>query len=368
MKTILVPQEVYLLERYSSLAYFGEMRDAFAAMLQAAEDALELFMKDLPPDYRSRHQSLQPDIVWGERVLPNLRWTMNGLRNGYLQLESGEYDGLGQAGNVTTAFAAISRDYSNDWMAQVYCDIYDTQERLSRKKASNVGHTERAEWGWGDLSSGYSPRDFGPLNPPPSWPQYQLNSKINVSTGGKVPQTGIYVPNAENSCAQFLIEDREAWHANVSEYVNADTYKSVPTTWTLVERIANSGGGIPGQEPASANLQATRIRVEGGQTCQEAGWYFTPVQNDSRRYFDKNVVMPSLAGDYGITIWQWDADQKDSAASGNKLSAKTGQICPQDGLWTLAQRPDVIASVYDGTEMPSFEGQGVTWVYLRPRS
>jgi hypothetical protein len=32
MSTPLVPQEVYLLERYSSLEYFGELRDHFATM------------------------------------------------------------------------------------------------------------------------------------------------------------------------------------------------------------------------------------------------------------------------------------------------------------------------------------------------
>ena len=38
--TPLIPQEVYLLERYSSLDYFGTMRDAFEACVRAAEDAL----------------------------------------------------------------------------------------------------------------------------------------------------------------------------------------------------------------------------------------------------------------------------------------------------------------------------------------
>ncbi|MEN9452933.1 MAG: hypothetical protein RLZZ369_1992, partial [Pseudomonadota bacterium] len=40
MATPLIPQEIYLLERYSSLDYFGEMRDAWAKMLDAAEEAL----------------------------------------------------------------------------------------------------------------------------------------------------------------------------------------------------------------------------------------------------------------------------------------------------------------------------------------
>ncbi|WP_227523204.1 MULTISPECIES: hypothetical protein [Psychrobacter] len=56
---IIRPQEIYLLERYSSPAYFKEMRDAFANMLEAAEYALELFVNDLPFDYRTR-LSIQP--------------------------------------------------------------------------------------------------------------------------------------------------------------------------------------------------------------------------------------------------------------------------------------------------------------------
>ena len=64
------------MERYSSPAYFKEMRDAFAHLLEAAEQALKLFMSELPSDYRNRPINMQPDIVWGERVLPNLRGTL----------------------------------------------------------------------------------------------------------------------------------------------------------------------------------------------------------------------------------------------------------------------------------------------------
>lgn len=58
------PQEIYLLERYSSAEYFKELIDAFKNMLNVAENALELFMQDLPYDYRNRHISQQPDVVW----------------------------------------------------------------------------------------------------------------------------------------------------------------------------------------------------------------------------------------------------------------------------------------------------------------
>ncbi len=65
----LCPQEIYLLERYGSAAYFEEMRDAWEKMLDVAERALQLFMLNLPPDYRSRHASQQPDLVWGRTRL-----------------------------------------------------------------------------------------------------------------------------------------------------------------------------------------------------------------------------------------------------------------------------------------------------------
>ena len=41
------PQEIYLLERYSSAEYFKAMLDSYANMVAAAEKALDIFMQDL---------------------------------------------------------------------------------------------------------------------------------------------------------------------------------------------------------------------------------------------------------------------------------------------------------------------------------
>ena len=40
------PQEIYLLERYSSAEYFKAMLDSYANMVSAAEKALNIFMQD----------------------------------------------------------------------------------------------------------------------------------------------------------------------------------------------------------------------------------------------------------------------------------------------------------------------------------
>lgn len=52
-----------------------------------------------------------------------------------------------------------------------------------------------------------------------------------------------------------------------------------------------------------------RSNVPAGQPCPEAGWWFTPAQSGSRRYFKQDESMPSLGGDYGETLWQWSPDQ-----------------------------------------------------------
>jgi len=59
----------------------------------------------------------------------------------------------------------------------------------------------------------------------------------------------------------------------------------------------------------SSSDKSRRPNVPAGHPCPEAGWWFTPAQTGSRRYFKQGEVMPSLGGDYGLTFWQWAPDQ-----------------------------------------------------------
>ena len=310
MPTPLIPQEIYLLERYSSAEYFDEMRQAWISMLNVAETALQQYMLNLPPDYRNRHLSQQPDTVWGERVLPNFRSTRESLDGAYIQLLGDELAALGAAYGVSSDARGQTMDYPANWMSDADEAKFYEFQGIATKRASNIAFTEDSGWYSTDLTSNYHPESRGPLNAPYTWPTYRLNNDIKIKTEEEVKQSGIYLPECNDSCASLMVKGAEAWEAEVGyDPKTTHALRRENTTWTLVERIADSGGGIPGREEASATLEATRIRVEGGQTCPQAGWYFTPVQSNSRRLFKKDDVMPSLAGDYGVTIWQWDADQ-----------------------------------------------------------
>lgn len=85
-----------------------------------------------------------------------------------------------------------------------------------------------------------------------------------------------------------------------------------PCRWYFVEQVK---GEFDDESPATAApalaQSAVGLRCEAGQPCPRTGYWFTPAKADSRRRFDQGKTMPSLGGDYGVTIWQWDERQAD---------------------------------------------------------
>lgn len=50
-------------------------------------------------------------------------------------------------------------------------------------------------------------------------------------------------------------------------------------------------------------------RVEAGQPCPRAGYWFTPAQADSRRSFQQGETMPDFSdSSWGATIWYWSGE------------------------------------------------------------
>jgi len=64
--------------------------------------------------------------------------------------------------------------------------------------------------------------------------------------------------------------------------------------------------GLVGQAPGTGY---TGLRCEASQPCPREGYWFTPAKADSRQKFKQGQVMPTVGGDYGTTIWQWDETQ-----------------------------------------------------------
>jgi hypothetical protein len=313
MATPLIPQEVFVLERFCSLERFELLRDAWAEMLRYAEIKLDEFMQQLPPDYRSRPLNAQPDVVWGTRILPNFRDTMAGLNTGFIEMTKNDWWGLRDAGGVSNAFIGFQRDYSADWMNEVTLGAEDVFWSLLSKAmsiADPIVTTVRRGWLAGELVGEYKdylPKE--PLNPPSSWPLYQLNPNVRIKTGDRIERSGIYLPDIDHGVATVLIQTHSDWdmapEASVPDEVDPSGY--LATGWTLVERVADEGGGIPGDpDPVRAGV---RLRAVAGEHCPRSGYWMTPARVGGRQRFEIGQTMPDVGSDWGSTIWQWDLKQ-----------------------------------------------------------
>lgn len=311
------PQEIYVLERYSSLDYFGKLRDIWEKMIKHVESCLHSYLSNLPPRYRSMPLPEQADIVWGHRILPNFRDTLQGLYTGFIMLSHGDVSALNYAHGPRNDCIGQRRDYSPDWMSAEDRDLYDNLLTEAAKMAGYITATEGAYWRPLTLSS--HPDILWELNPPPQLPVYRINQNISVRTGTKTPQSGIYVPDLADSCAEFLSTNyKQAPQAYVvvgfrdlldpetgEKYGEEPILERKDCTWYLVERSVDSNEA----QQSVAIEYGKNLRVAAGELCPENGFYLTPARSDSRRFFQKGDVMPDFGADYGTTIWQWDTKQ-----------------------------------------------------------
>ena len=111
-----------------------------------------------------------------------------------------------------------------------------------------------------------------------------------------IPYYGYWSFEAAAVCVIYGIED-----AGFRDHI---VYPKDFADWA---RQNNSIGKL--KAGASQRAAAPRLRCVAGQACPRAGFWFTPARANSRRHFNQGEPMPDVGGDYGVTIWQWDAQQ-----------------------------------------------------------
>lgn len=248
--TRLVAQEIYLLEIFSSPEYLAELRDTWGEMVEHVQKCLDHFMRNPPPDFGNWPLPDQPDAVWGERVLPNFRESYQGLCSGVIELTHGNAAGLRSA-NGPFNDCKGQREYSTSWISKDNADKYFELLDKANRMAGNICATEEPYWEPGDLLN-YEARR-GAIGLPTNLPAYRINSANTVGTGDPVVQSGVYVPDVDGSCAEFLNDYNPAPPAivllRIHDLINPDNgvkYGEEPTfedracVWTLVERDAAS--------------------------------------------------------------------------------------------------------------------------------
>lgn len=98
------------------------------------------------------------------------------------------------------------------------------------------------------------------------------------------------------------------------EYKRWDFYESIVST---LEFYGEEGMPDWYEGPAPADyferlaqpLITDPQRIPAGQAFPQAGFWFTPSQMNSRRYFKQGDTAPMVASDYGEVLWLWDKNQ-----------------------------------------------------------
>ena len=131
--------------------------------------------------------------------------------------------------------------------------------------------------------------------------------EIWYSAMEKTPWHGAHLKQADESGTYYGYWAIEAAAATYLLGLDDSSYRDhVVYPKDLVDFARKLDAGADGSKPDRLSL-----RCEAGETCPKAGYWLTPAKAGSRRYFAHGEVMPTVASDYGSTIWQWDNDQSD---------------------------------------------------------
>ena len=256
---ILHPLECYLLETFSSPEHFAATRDAIIEWIDAHEAAFARLQRNLDPRQRSKPQWQQGDVVWGNRVLPNIRPDRDFYIEAYIQ----------RVNNDPLAFKAGCAMRSNNRGISEFWDDWMTDEEkqlisLTRDKASRLdkrlGATVGGAWDEGALTYDGQGSLYELAELPGRIPRYELDPSVRIEKDQAVTQIGIYLPDVDFAAARLLFPTefeggtRAVQGARRTDYVCQDTREPAydweesqyaETGWTLIRRVEDEFIEVP---------------------------------------------------------------------------------------------------------------------------
>ncbi|MEK8032527.1 hypothetical protein AACH06_17025 [Ideonella sp. DXS29W] len=229
----------------------------------------------------------------------NLGWLSPEGEKAFMKLLN---DAYGIAGKFSKALA-MSQMYSTnrykegagDWRAEIPEDLGIVSNTIMTNHEASVYNV----MGW-----------------PNEIPEYAPDHTLTCVTGKDVPWTGVWVPaNGPGTAALAFARQGQLMQAAYeperefapSEYVEAN--KLVETAWNAVKATGDTLTLLRVDQPNAAGEPSFRLatgRCEAGSTCPKEGFWRTPAKGGTRRHFAYGETMPSVGGDWGTTIWQWD--------------------------------------------------------------
>lgn len=326
---ILHPQECYLLEKFISPGHYEATRDAIIAFIDAHEAALARYLRELPLNNRKLPLWQQADVVWENRVMPNIR----DLREHFITRTIQRINNDLQAFSMGSAMGYINKGISefwDGWMTeeeiQRISDLQDVATRLDKRLSTTLDAT----WTEGSLTYRGRPGIYTDADIPSKIPRYELDPSVRIELGEIPAQTGIYLPDVDFAPARFIPADYGEPPSAIqgikrSDHVRANGEPSyswkesewAKTGWTLIRRVEGEfinvpregffPKGIPDElynwpQREQELLKSNEVRITSwtGESAPFAGrWASTVGGTTQYVQIRENQLMPEFEDKYG---------------------------------------------------------------------
>ncbi len=257
---VLHPLECYLLETFSSSEHFAATRDAIIEWIDAHEAAYARLQSQLDPRQRNKPQWQQGDVVWGSRVLPNIRPDRDFYIKAYIQRVNNDPLAF-KAGRAMKSNNRGISEFWDDWMTEEEQQRISLTQDRATELDQRLGATTGGSWDEGDLTYNGQDRVYRLDELPQRIPRYVLDPSVRIEKDERPKQIGIYLPDVDFAAAHLLyptewVEGGKQVRRGVrrSTWVNPDTGKRdydwkedelVETGWTLIRRVEGEFIDVP---------------------------------------------------------------------------------------------------------------------------
>jgi len=338
---VLHPLECYLLETFSSPEHFALTRDAIIEWIDAHEAAYARLQHELDPRQRKKPQWQQGDVVWGRRVLPNIRPDRDFYIKAYIQRVNNDPLAF-KAGNAMSSNNRGIAEFWDGWMTEVEQQRISITNDRATELDKRLGAAVGGLWDEGHLTYNGQNRVYRLDELPSRIPRYELDPSERIEKDERPTQLGLYLPDAEFAAAHLLyptqwVDGREKVRRGVrrSTWVNPDTGKRdydwiedelVETGWTLIRRVEGEFIDVP-----------ERGFFPKGEPDELYTWPEREAQFISR----DEVFITAQSGESAAHSGQWSFFGRQGI---EYVELQKGQYLPQkDGEpvnWTLIKRSD----------------------------
>lgn len=258
---VLHPLECYLLEKFSSAEHIAATRDAVIELIDAHEAAYARLQRESDPRQRSKPVWQQGDVIWGTRVLPNIRPARERYIKAYILRCHNDPQTFQGVGNTLINWNRGIDEFWDGWMTEEERQCISLARDRASELDQRLGTTAGGEWDEGDLTYNGQDRVYRLDELPQRIPRYVLDPSVRIEKNERPQQMGIYLPDADSAAAHLLyptqwVEGGKQVRRGVrrSTWVNPDTgkrdydwegYERIKTGWTLIRRVEDEFVDVP---------------------------------------------------------------------------------------------------------------------------